>query len=109
MKSKKSSRIECYYTTVVLKSMFLFSQKVRLDRLERVIMTNKKTKSTKNARRWRQNKLGLFAEVLVGPKSNFAISLGKFALKKSANNEVFEQIKNTFQMKMDNKLRQKYK
>ena len=35
---------------------------------------------------------------------NFTIYLEKLALKKSANDEVFEHIKNTFEMKMDNEI-----
>ena len=66
-------------------------------------MADKKSKTTKNARQWTQNELELFAEVLADPENNFAISLEKLALKKSANNEVFKHIKKTFKKKMDNK------
>ena len=47
-------------------------------------------KTTKNVRRWTDNELELFAEVLADPKNNFAISLEKLAIKKSASNEVFK-------------------
>ena len=43
-------------------------------------------------------------EVLANPENNFTISLEKLALKKSANNVVFEHIKNTLEMEMDNKI-----
>ena len=45
-------------------------------------MTDKKHKNTVNFRRWTENQLKLFAEVLAGPRNNSAISLGKSALKK---------------------------
>ena len=48
--------------------------------------------------------LKLFAEVLAGPESNFAISLDKLVLKTSANNEVFEHIKNNLWDEMDNEI-----
>ena len=67
-------------------------------------MADKKGKTTKNAKRWTENELDLFAEVLVDPENNFAISLEKLALKQSANNEIFEHIKSTFEMEMDNKI-----
>ena len=58
----------------------------------------------KNARGWTENKFELFAEVLADPENNFVISLENLALKKSANNEVFEHIKNTFELQMDNEI-----
>ena len=57
----------------------------------------------KNVRPWVENEIKLFAEVLADPENNFAISLEKLALKKPENNAVFEHIKNTFEMEMDNK------
>ena len=66
-------------------------------------MADKKGKTTENARRWRENQLELFEKVLLDPENNFAISLEKLALKKPDNNAVFEHIKNTFEMEMDNK------
>ena len=65
-------------------------------------MVHKKGKTTKNTRRWTGNVLGLFAEVLADPENNFAISLEELELKKSATNELFEHIKNTCEMEMDN-------
>ena len=44
------------------------------------------------------------AEILADPENNFAISLEKLSPKKSVNNDVFEHIKNTFEMEMDNKI-----
>ena len=72
-------------------------------------MENKKAKTTKNAGRWTKKELSeLFAqalaEFLADPENNFAISLEKLALKKSANNELFERIKNTFEMEIDNEV-----
>ena len=69
---------------------------------EQIIVANKKAKTTKNPGRWTENELEFFAEVLADPENNFAISLEKLALKKSANSEVFEHIKSTFEMKVDN-------
>ena len=59
--------------------------------------------TTKNARLWIENEIELFEEVQADPENNVAISLEKLVLKKSANNEVFENIKNTFEIEMDNK------
>ena len=73
-------------------------------------MADKKGKNAKNARRWTENMLELFAEVLADLENTFAISLEELALKRSANNEAFEHIKNTFEMKIDNEIkRQCYK
>ena len=55
-------------------------------------MADKKGKTTKNA--------GQFAEVLPDAENNFVISLEKLVLKKSANNAVFKDIKNTSETKM---------
>ena len=57
------------------------------------------SKTMKNVRRWTENELELFAEVLADPEKNFAISLKKLVLKKSANNEVLEHTKNIFERK----------
>ena len=65
-------------------------------------MADKKTKTTKNTRQWTESKLELLAEVLADPENNFAIYLDKLALKKSANNEAFNHIKNAFEIEMDN-------
>ena len=51
-----------------------------------------------------KNQLKLFAEALADPENYFAISLGKSVVKMSANNEVFEHIKNTFETEMDDKV-----
>ena len=67
-------------------------------------MADKNYKITKNARRWADNELELFAEVLADPENNFVISLKKLTLKKLANNEVFEHVKNTFEMEKANKI-----
>ena len=67
-------------------------------------MADKNYKITKNARRWADNELDLFAEVLADPENNFVISLKKLTLKKLANNEVFEHVKNTFEMEKANKI-----
>ena len=55
MKSKKSSRMECYDTTVLLKKIYSYYQKKRCDRCEQAITADKKGKTTKNARRWKEN------------------------------------------------------
>ena len=56
-------------------------------------------RTTKNVRRWTDNELELFAEVLADPKNNFAISLEKLAIKTSASNEEFEHIQNILRWK----------
>ena len=45
-------------------------------------MSDKKGKTTKNATRWTEKELQLFAEVLADPENNFGISLEKLALTK---------------------------
>ena len=73
-------------------------------------MADKKGKNAKNARRWTENMLELFARVLANLENTFASSLEELALKRSANNEAFEHIKNTFEMEIDNEIkRQCYK
>ena len=67
-------------------------------------MADKKDKTTKNNKRWTENELELFAEVLADLENNFAISFEKLALKKIANNEIFEHIKSTFEMTMENEI-----
>ena len=57
---------------------------MRLDKFEEVIIADKKGKTTKNAGRWTQNEIELFAKVLADLEKTFAISLEKLALKKSA-------------------------
>ena len=44
------------------------------------------------------------SEVLADLENNFAISLEKLALKMSANNEMFEHIKNTIEIEMDREI-----
>ena len=46
----------------------------------------------------------LFAEALADHENDFAISLEQLGLKKSANNEVFDYIKNTVEMEVDNEI-----
>ena len=82
---------------LLVKKIHFYYHKKWLHRFEQVIVANKKAKTTKNARRWTENELKLFAEVL-------ADSLEKLALKKSANNDIFEHIKNTFEMEIDTKV-----
>ena len=67
-------------------------------------MADKKGKTIKNARRWTENKFELFAEVLADPENYFFITLEKLAPKNSSSNEVLEDIKNTFDMKMSNEI-----
>ena len=67
-------------------------------------MTDKKDKNTKSTRRWTENELELFAEVLVDPENDLAISLESLTLGKSANNEIFDHIKNTFEREMDDEI-----
>ena len=67
-------------------------------------MANKEAKTTINARRWTENELEFFAEILADLEKVFAISLDKLALKMSANDEVFEHVKNTFDLKIDNEI-----
>ena len=45
-----------------------------------------------NSRRWTEAELSIFAEVLADESNQFRTSLEKLALKKAANNELFEHI-----------------
>ena len=53
------------------------------------------------ARRWTSEETELFAEVLSDPDNCYARSLQMLALKKSANNELFEHIQITFDCVLD--------
>ena len=65
-------------------------------------MGPKKAKEyNKNSRRWTETELSTFAEVLADPGNSFAITLDKLALKKSANNEVFECIQKELAEEME--------
>ena len=62
---------------------------------------NDKKKISKNTRRWTELEINVYADVLANPENSFAIALEKLALKKSANNEVFEHIQKLFQAELD--------
>ena len=59
-----------------------------------------KRNSKKRNRRWTEDELELFALVLTDEENNFASSLAILTLKKSANNEIFESLKNIFDEKL---------
>ena len=59
----------------------------------------KRNSKTRN-RRWIEDELELFALVLTDEENNFASSLETLALKKTANNEVFESLKKIFDEKL---------
>ena len=86
-----------------IKNIYFYYHKKWLNRSEQFIMADKKCKIMRNAGWWTKNKLELFEEVLADPDKKIDISLEKLALKKSANNEVFEHVKNTFEIEMDHK------
>ena len=71
-----------------IKNIYFYYHKKWLNRSEQFIMADK---------------IELFAEVLADPDKKIDISLEKLALKKSANNEVFQHVKNTFEIEMDHK------
>ena len=52
--------------------------------------SSSKTKGKNNNRRWTEDELNILAEVLADEANQFCSSLEKLALKKAANNEVFE-------------------
>lgn len=62
---------------------------------------NDKKKISKNTRRWTELEINVYADVLANPENSFAIALEKLALKKLANNEVFEHIQKLFQAELD--------
>ena len=53
---------------------------------------NKKSSAKVRCRNWTSEKTELFADVLADEDNQFAASLEKLALKKSANNELFDHI-----------------
>ena len=54
--------------------------------------SKKKSKEPRNARRWTDVALDAYADALADSENSFAATLGKLALKKLSNNEVFEHI-----------------
>ena len=70
------------------------------DRLS-IIMAAKLKMSGKHSRRWTKSEINLYAVVLAEPENQFAVSLEKLALKKAANNELFEHIQASFTSKME--------
>ena len=57
-------------------------------------------KKEKKARVWSETELKFLAIVLADEKTDFAVKLDTLALKKSANNEVFEQVKQAFEQSL---------
>ena len=58
-------------------------------------MSNSKKGECKGSqRRWTKEEIEKFSEILVDPTNNYAASLEELALKKSSNNQLFEDIKN---------------
>ena len=57
---------------------------------------SKKVAYKARSRNWTDNEFEEFAKILADDENAFAISLDKLALEKSANNEVFSQIKIAF-------------
>ena len=64
-----------------VKKTYSYYDEKFLDRFKKVIKAGKNVKTTKNARRRKENKLELFAEVLADPENNFAISMERLVLK----------------------------
>ena len=60
-----------------------------------------KRKDVKISRRWTEEELDIFAEILADTDNGFAAALERLALKKSANNEVFEHIQRLFNAELD--------
>ena len=58
----------------------------------------KKAAYEARSRTWTDNELEEFAKVLANDENVFAVLLQKLASKKSANNEVFSQIKIAFEL-----------
>ena len=58
---------------------------------------SKKVAYKAKSRNWTENELEEFAKVLTDDENAFVVSLEKLLLKKSANNEVFSQIKIAFE------------
>ena len=66
--------------------------------------TKKLKTSTKVAarnRNWTNEEVVLFAKIISDPNETFISTLEQKALKKSANNAVFQQIRNNFQYKLE--------
>ena len=60
------------------------------------MLNSKKGECKESQRCWTKEEIEKFSGILADPTNNYAISSEKLALKKSANNELFEHIKNTF-------------
>ena len=63
-------------------------------------MSKKEKTQEKSVRRWTKEEVEKFAEVLADPDNAFASCLDKLALKKSSNNEVYENIKKVFDQEL---------
>lgn len=61
----------------------------------------KRSKKPRNSRRWTETELSSYAQVLGDPENAFGLALEKLALKKSANNEVFDHIQKTLIAEME--------
>lgn len=61
----------------------------------------KKSNNDNSARRWTKDEVELFAQVLADPTDGFAHAIDKLALKKSANNEVYEHLQAEFRKQLE--------
>ena len=64
---------------------------------------SKKGKCKESQRRWRKEEIEKSSEILADPTNNYAASLEKLALKKLLNDELFENIKNTFDEELNDR------
>ena len=64
---------------------------------------SKKGKCKESQRRWTKEEIEKFSEILADPTNNYAASLEKLALKKLLNDELFENIKNTFDEELNDR------
>lgn len=58
-------------------------------------------KKQSSARRWTKDEVELFAQVLADPSDGFAHAIDRLALKKSANNEVYEHLQTEFRKQLE--------
>ena len=72
--------------------------------MSKLLWQTKQAKTMKNARQLKENMVESCADVLADLENKFAVSLKKWVLKKLANNQAFEHIKNTFEMEMDKEI-----
>ena len=79
-----------------LKARFVFAGSSKAIKFSTKLSNLKKEKRKESQRLTTKEKIEKFNEILAGSSNNYTTSLKKLALKTLSNNEIFDQIKNTF-------------